>query len=107
MEAHKELIQDALISFFKDDSEEVVEFMESMLYDWYQHYAVDHYHIEHINKVVNTAFKVNDLLLRLNNAMQAARDNPDINADLPHRGLNGYRIRARADLAFYRHTFSR
>jgi hypothetical protein len=94
MEAQTTQIKEALDSFFREDSSEVVEFMEALLYDWYQHYAMDHYHIEHINKVVNAAFKVNELLLKLNDAMQAARNNPDIKSEFPPQGLNGYRIRA-------------
>jgi hypothetical protein len=70
METPKLEIRNALNTFFKDDAGEVVEYLESMLYDWYQHYAMGHYSMEHINNVVNAAFRVNDLLLKLNDAMQ-------------------------------------
>ena len=73
MEAHKDPIKDALESFFNEYSGEVVEYMESLLFDWYQHYAMDHYHIDHINKLVNAAFRVHDLLLNLQDAMQAEK----------------------------------
>jgi hypothetical protein len=64
-------IMDILETFFRDGSEDLVEIMESMLYEWYQHYALSHYEREHINEVVNGAFRVNELLLKLNDAMRA------------------------------------
>jgi hypothetical protein len=39
--------------------------MESMLFEWYRYYAPDHCENEHIDEVVNTAFRVNELLLKL------------------------------------------
>jgi hypothetical protein len=78
MEAEKLEIRNALITFFKDDAGDVVEYMESMLYDWYQHYAMGHYNIDHINHVVNAAFRVNDLLLKLNDAMRDERNEKEL-----------------------------
>ena len=74
METQEQKIMDALESFFKDDSEKVVEYMESMLYDWYQHYAQDNYQIEHINEVVNGAFRINDLILKLYDIMLSTKE---------------------------------
>jgi hypothetical protein len=90
MEAQSMQIRDALNSFFKDDSGDMVEYMESMLYDWYQHYAINHYHIDHINKVVNAAFRVNDLLLKLHDAMQAAESGKEIKANREDQDLCSY-----------------
>lgn len=81
METQEMQIREALYTFYKENSADVVEIMESMLYDWYQHYAVNHYHIEHINKVVNAAFKVNDLLLKLNDATTTV-SGPDLIAGI-------------------------
>jgi hypothetical protein len=94
METQTTQIKEALDAFFKEDSSEVVEYMEALLYDWYQHYAVDHYHIEHINKMVNAAFKVNDLLLKLNDAMQAARADQERKSELSQKELRDYWLRA-------------
>ena len=78
METQKTEIREALATFFKEDAGEVVEFMESMLYDWYQHHARDHYTIDYINDVVNAAFRVNDLLLKLNDAMQVDHNGKEL-----------------------------
>jgi len=74
MEARLQKIIETLSSFLKEDADEVIGFMESMLYDWYQHYAQDHYTIDHINEVVNSTFKVNDLLLKLHDAMLSLKE---------------------------------
>jgi hypothetical protein len=72
METQNKQIIMALNSFFQEDSGKVVDYMESMLYEWYQHYAQNCHSIEHINEVVNSAFRVNDLLLKLMDAMNVA-----------------------------------
>ena len=74
MDTQHKQIMEALELFFRDGSGEEVEYMESMLYEWYQHYAQDHHPIEHINEVVNGAFRVNDLLLKLNDIMLAMKE---------------------------------
>jgi hypothetical protein len=78
------MIAEALEGFFKTSSGEVVEYLEKMLYEWYQHYALDHYQIEQINEMVNGVFRVNDLLLKLNDAMIALNEEKGIeNGNLP------------------------
>ena len=81
METQNRQIMEALNSFFREDSSELVEYMESMLYEWYQHYAQDHHTIDHINEVVNSAFRVNDMLLKLNDIMQSFGKSEDIKAE--------------------------
>jgi hypothetical protein len=81
METQMKQIIEALDSFFKRCDSDVVETMESMLYDWYQHYALEHYEQEHITEVVNGAFRVNDLLLNLREAICTLRDGEDISQD--------------------------
>lgn len=78
METQMKQIIEALESFFKKCDNDVVETMESMLYDWYQHYALEHYQQEHITEVVNGAFRVNDLLLKLREAICSQPDGQDI-----------------------------
>jgi hypothetical protein len=63
----------ALESFFHAYPENVVCHMETMLYDWYTH-AQEHYPSGHIDEVVNRTFKVNDLLLKLYDAMLLLKD---------------------------------
>jgi hypothetical protein len=63
----------AIESFFQAYPKNVVSHMESMLYDWYTH-AQDYYPSGHIDEVVNRTFKVNDLLLRLFDAMLLLKD---------------------------------
>ena len=92
METQVQEIMDALESFYKDDSEKVLEFMESMLYDWYQHYAQKNYRIEHINEVVNGAFKVNDLLLKLHDIMLAIKEEQGMKYENPQQDLIDYSI---------------
>jgi hypothetical protein len=71
--ANKEIME-SLEGFFDSNSGEVLEYMEKMLYEWYQHYAQDHYHIDRINDMVGGIFKVNDLLLKLNDAMISLKE---------------------------------
>jgi hypothetical protein len=85
-------IMDALESFYKEDSGKVVEYMESMLYDWYQHYAQDNYRIEYINEVVNGAFKVNDLILKLHDIILDMMEEQDMKFEKPQQGLIDYGI---------------
>jgi hypothetical protein len=74
MDNKRQIIMDALESFFSHSGGEAIEYLEKMMYEWYQHYAQEHYHIDHINDVVNTTFRVNDLLLKLNDAMIALKE---------------------------------
>lgn len=90
METQVQEIMEALDSFFKDDSDKVVAYMESMLYDWYQHYAQENYRIDHINEVVNGAFKVNDLLLRLHDIRLAIKEVQDMKSERPQQDLIDY-----------------
>ena len=81
----QELMQ-ALESFFQENSGEMVEYLEAMMYEWYQHYAQEHHDIDHINRMFNSAFKVNDLLLKLNDAMielkkEQGRDTGNLQSD--------------------------
>ena len=78
METQKTEIREALTAFFKEDAGEVVEFMEFMLYDWYQNHARDYYTIDYINDVVNAVFRVNDLLLKLNDAMEVDHNGKEL-----------------------------
>ncbi|MFO7669208.1 MAG: hypothetical protein R6W31_06085 [Bacteroidales bacterium] len=75
------MISDAVDAFFKETSDEVVEYLESMLYEWYQYYAQDRYQVEHIDKFVNVMFRVNDLLLRLQDAHHTLKDNNGVDRD--------------------------
>lgn len=77
-------IPDILGTFFRNGTEDLVEIMEAMLYEWYQHYALEHYQREHINEVVNGVFRVNDLLLKLNDAMQQIKKEQGRSADHFH-----------------------
>ena len=74
MDNKRQMIMDALESFYRHSGGEVIENLEKMMYEWYQHYAQDHHHIDHINEVVNSTFRVNDLLLKLNDAMIALKE---------------------------------
>jgi hypothetical protein len=62
-----------LESFFQEYPDNVIEHLESMLYDWYR-YAQEHYEDKYVNEVVNRTFKVNDLLLNLADAMLLLKD---------------------------------
>jgi hypothetical protein len=90
METKCNPILDTLESFFKDGSEDLVEIMESMLYEWYQHYALENYPREHINKVVNGAFRVNELLLKLSDAALTMKREKELKTDLssPEEHIN-------------------
>jgi hypothetical protein len=62
-----------LESFFQEYPDNVIEHLESMLYDWYR-YAQEQYEDKHLDEVVNRTFKVNDLLLNLADAMLLLKD---------------------------------
>jgi hypothetical protein len=67
--AGEKMIIEAVDRFFSQVPGEIIEYMESVLFEWYQHHAREHYSIDHVNEVVNNAFRVNELLLKLNEAM--------------------------------------
>jgi len=73
METYNKQMMEALESFFKDDSGDVVEYMESILYEWYQYHALEFHQVDHINELVNGAFRVNELLLKLQDIMLAIK----------------------------------
>lgn len=60
-----QLMSEIVDSFFSDSCVDAVTCLESMLFEWYQNYAPEHYDNDHIDEVVNTTFRVNDLLLKL------------------------------------------
>lgn len=74
------MLESALDSFFESSSGELVESLERMLAEWYQHYARDHYDPEKINDMVNGVFKINDLILKLNDALIALNEEKGIKA---------------------------
>jgi hypothetical protein len=63
-DAEQELLEIAE-TFFTNACVDAVACMESMLVEWYQYYAPEHCDNDHIDEVVNTTFKVNELLLKL------------------------------------------
>lgn len=67
-------IHEVLEGFFKTSTGEEIEILEKLLYEWYRNYAIDHHHIDRINEVVHTVFKVNDLLLQLNDETVALKE---------------------------------
>jgi hypothetical protein len=73
MDTSNKQINEALESFFDSCSGETVEHLEKLLYEWYQHYAQSHCDIQRINEMVGYVFRVNDLLLKLNDAMIAQK----------------------------------
>jgi hypothetical protein len=75
------MVLDAVDAFFNETSDEVVEYLESMLYEWYQYYAQDRYQVEHIDKFVNVMFRVNDLLLRLKDARHSLKEKNGVERD--------------------------
>ncbi len=79
-------LMQVLESFFQENSGEAVEYLESMMYEWYQHYAQEHHDADHINQMFNKAFKVNNLLLQLNDAIlelkkEQGRDDGHLQSD--------------------------
>lgn len=78
------MIIEAVDSFFSQVPVEVIAYLESVLFEWYQHKAKDHDSMEHVNEVVNSAFRVNDLLLKLNEAMIALREEQGLDAGYLH-----------------------
>ena len=89
---------EALESFFKDDSGDVVEYMELILYEWYQNHALEFHQVDQINEVVNGAFRVNELLLKLKDIILAMKkdqsriDQQDLNVDHPQGDPFDYRF---------------
>jgi hypothetical protein len=69
-----QMILQAVESFFNETPGGVVEYLESMLYDWYQYSHQDRYRIEQVNEYVNVMFRVNDLLLKLTDAMAIMKE---------------------------------
>jgi len=47
METYNKQMMEALELFFKDDSGDVVEYMESILYEWYQYHALEFHQVDH------------------------------------------------------------
>jgi hypothetical protein len=98
METYDKQIMAALESFFKDDSANVVEYMESILFEWYQHHALEYHKSDHINEVVNEAFRVNELLLKLQDIMLAMKEDQsmtqeqDLKKDHPQGDHFDYRF---------------
>jgi hypothetical protein len=58
-------------SFLSNSCGDEVTCLEAMLFEWYQHYALYHYDSSHTDKVVNSAFRINDLLLKLQDAIHS------------------------------------
>jgi hypothetical protein len=83
MDNKRQMIMDPLESFYRHSGGEVIEYLEKMMCEWYQHYARDHYHIDHINEVVSNTFRVSDLLLKLNDAMIALKEEQGLEAGHP------------------------
>jgi hypothetical protein len=80
METGKQMLTDTLENFFSGSSGEELEYLEKMLYEWYQHYAQDHYEIDKINEMIAGVFKVNDLILKLNDAMVTLKKEQGVKA---------------------------
>jgi hypothetical protein len=72
----EKMIREIIGSLQECSNVNAVACLESMLFEWYQYYAPAHYDDDHIHEVVNTTFRVNELLLKLQDLLPSAGNGP-------------------------------
>ena len=73
MKTTEKRILEAVEAFFQEGSGEVIDYLEAMLSEWYVQTRADR-DDPYVSQMVNKVFQVNDLLLKLQDAMIAYRE---------------------------------